>query len=135
MLFTPFTPYNAFYPAPASVELSAPETRPKLSCLSCTIVCLSAPISSAISRIVASLSAIIASNLSSIPVLSFCGRVVVLLKVAVCMLIISPLPVKSHSEDRFSHFISQIVLQFAKDDLYLPRVQSVNTAPKLQKKA
>jgi len=25
-------------------------------------------------------------------------------------------------------------LQFAKDDLYLPRVQSVNTAPKLQKR-
>nr|DAG52683.1 MAG TPA: hypothetical protein [Caudoviricetes sp.] len=34
----------------------------------------------------------------------------------------------------FCEIISQIVLQFAKDDLYLPRVQSVNTAPKLQKR-
>ena len=38
----------------ATVESLASETRPDLSCLSCVIVCLSIPISSAISRMVES---------------------------------------------------------------------------------
>ena len=40
----------------ATVESLASETRPDLSCLSCVIVCLSIPISSAISRMVESFS-------------------------------------------------------------------------------